>query len=321
MSEHPEAIAHYPKSTQLLIKRMYNRTHRENKNILAVVVGPTGVSKSYSALSLMVGLYLYSHGKLSSDEEIIRHLCFRALDFMKEINSMEETRGIWCWDESGVDANAQDFMTIKNKIISQYAQTCRNLNQTIFFTLPAMSMLTSQVRMLLHFYLEVIGVDKKNKLGVLKPFELQYNPRYRKGEPYFHRIRIITKEGKVRVIKLCGVPLVHKSLIEAYEKKKKEFTQGLNIQIQQKLQKMEDKENKDNKPVDKRIELSYQEIYILYHTRTKLQQELARLLNVSQPAINKKMKIMDRDYPSWKENPNMLGDLSILTRSIQNQKI
>jgi hypothetical protein len=240
---YPEAIAHYPKPTQILIKVFYNRVVRKNKNVLCIVVGQTGSGKSYSTLSLMEGLYRYRIGKEPEPEEIDNHTKFKAKDFMEAMSKPELIKGdAWVWDEAGIDAGNTEHASIKNRIISWYAQTCRNQHQIIFFTVPAISMIDAKVRRLLHYYIESIDIDYNRKMGILKPLEMQYNTRY--DEIYFHRLRNMVGHDRLyEEIEIIGCPMPRKEIIDLYEKRKTEFTVALNNEIKQKLDQIDNKNN------------------------------------------------------------------------------
>lgn len=245
MAPHPEAIKHFPKSLQTLVKKLYNRIFKQNKNALCVMVGQTGSGKSYDSLAIISCFLLYRDGVLPQDQEIIDHVMFKALEFMRRVNNDDvKIRGEpFIWDEAGIDAGNQDYGTVKNKVISWYAQTCRNQHQLIIFTLPTLQMLTTQVRKLLHYYFEAVFIDASKKLGVIKPLEMQYNTRMDKI--YYHRLSERDAEGYDNVVELCGCPLMHESLIKLYEKKKTMFTDDLNDEIQEILEQIDLKKQKD----------------------------------------------------------------------------
>ncbi|KKL58036.1 hypothetical protein LCGC14_2229400 [marine sediment metagenome] len=237
---HAEAIAHYPKSTQVFIKKIHNRIE-SGKNALIAVVGGTGSGKSWSTLNLMVGLDLYRFGKMKEAQWYIDHCIFRAKDLLKGLNDPKlKKKTTWIWDEAGVDAGSQEHMSTKNKVIGWMAQTFRNLQQVVFFTLPTLGMLTSQVRKLLHYYLEAHYVDSNKQMCVMKPLQMQYNTRMDKI--YYHNLKFTTRDGFLEQVQLMGVPKAPQDLIDGYEELKSKFTSDLNLQLQQMLEKMEKKD-------------------------------------------------------------------------------
>lgn len=238
---YPKAIAHYPKSMQVVIKTIYNRIE-SGKNALIPVVGGTGSGKSLSTLSLMIGLYLYRNGEMPPVEYIIQRTIFRAGDLLRGLNANDGknlTRGdAWDWDEAGIDAGHKSHASIKNRVVGFLAQTFRNLQQVVFFTVPTISFIDASVRKLFHFYLETQFIDKNEKLCVIKPLLLQYNTRMDKT--YYHKITYPSESGGYEEIELMGVPLPPKEYVDAYEKKKNAFTKDLNLQIQAQLSKLEE---------------------------------------------------------------------------------
>lgn len=286
---YPEAIKHLPIPTQMFIKKIYSRVFKQNKNALIVVVGETGSGKSYSALSLMCGIFLYRDGKLPDDDTIINHCKFKALEFMKEMNRSDLVRGDpWIWDEAGVDASNQEYNTIKNKMISWYAQTCRNQHQIVFFTLPTLGMITSQVRKLLHYYLEAVTIDATHKVGVMKPLELQYNTRLDKI--YYHRMKF-SYQRNISLIEVVGCPLVHKTLLEKYETNKTSFTKNLNLEIQDSLQLIDDKKldikKKRDSPMQSKEELK-QRMKKAWDNGLRTLKEMSEYMGIAPHALSKR---------------------------------
>jgi len=285
---HPEAIAHFPKSMQMFIKRIHNRID-SGKNCLVAVVGPTGSGKSFSTLTIMVGLDLYRYGKIKPIEWYMAHCIFRASDLMKGLNDPNlEKKAIWMWDEAGVDAGTAEHATVKNKVIGWLAQTFRNLQQVVFFTLPTLGMLTPQVRKLLHIYLESLSVDKSRNMCIMKPLEIQYNIRMDKI--YYHNLKVLTQDGYMEEIDIMGVPKAPDQLIDEYEKKKSLFTQDLNLQIQGMLEVIERKAKND--PVDRYTDLqkAIHEAIVKHNVVTIT--EIAEFCHSNPPLVSQNLNYM-----------------------------
>jgi len=224
---YPKAIEHYPRTMQIFIIRLFNRIE-SGKNCLVGVFGETGGGKSLSVLQIMRGLYLYRYGKEPEDDYILEHLFFKAKPFlenMKDLASHLRTTGkkkkqVWLFDEAGVDASNRNWQSLQNKILGWLAQTFRNLQQIIFFTTPSLSFLDSNVRKLLHFYLEAVYIDTKKKMCVLKPLEMQYATRLDKI--YYHNLEYPTTNGIIEV-DVLGCPKISDELEMKYDHKKAEF--------------------------------------------------------------------------------------------------
>lgn len=233
---YPEAIKEFPLSFQIVIKKIYNRIE-SGKNALIVIVGQTGGGKSLAGIQLMRGLYLYRNGEEPSHEYILEHINFKARDFMSAMQKISEEfvesksnlkKEANMWDEGGVGAGNREWQSVTNKIIGQVVQTFRNLQQVVIFTLPSISMLDSTIRKLLHYYMEVVYIDNQKKMCVVKPLEMQYNPRMDKI--YYHNLTYPTKEELLEV-EFIGIPKISDELENLYERKKARFTGELNNKI------------------------------------------------------------------------------------------
>lgn len=252
----PQLLEKYPKGMRLFVKRLHNRVE-DNKNALIIVVGKTGSGKSYATEGLMTALYEYRYGKLPPKEYIEYHTVFRALEFMKKLNSPEKlVRGdAWNWDEAGVDAGHREHASVKNKILGWLAQTFRNLGQIVFFTTPTVRFIDASIRKLFHFYAEAQMIDKKQKICYLRTYEMYYNPKIDKL--YYYNLRFLNGKKGVNVVRYIGVPKIADEVLQAYETKKTAFTRDLNIRIQKQLERIEQKElGKDIADADSENELS-----------------------------------------------------------------
>jgi len=295
----PDAIKHFPFATQIFIRKIYNRIEK-GKNCLIVVVGATGSGKSWATINLMLGLELYRYGKLKDWKYYLDHCVFKAKDLMEGLNDPKlKKKTVWVWDEAGIDAGSQEHATVKNKVIGWLTQTFRNLQQVVFFTLPSQSMLTYQVRKLLHYYLEAEQINAKKKYCVVKPLEIQYNTRMDKI--YYHNVIYTTNRGMLEIDRMA-VPLAPKSMLDIYEEKKSQFTQDLNQQIQAMLEKVERKENPNS--VD--MAWGHKQIYVLWHCGITRQVDMKELLPQTPQGIGQILKTMDKKNPVWRIEPNLL---------------
>lgn len=236
-TSHPEAIKEFPKSTQVFIKRLYNRVEG-GRNALIIVVGATGSGKSLSVLQLLRGLYLYKYGREPKNEELIEHTVFKAKKFLEKMNNPNlRKKENWLWDECGIDVGHKSHATMQNRVVGWLAQTFRNLQQIVFFTTPSIGFIDASVRKLLHYYLEAVAIDTKKKICIMKPLEMQYNTRMDKI--YYHNLTVPGEDGYLEEVEFMGVPKVSDELEKAYEEKKNLFTQDLNIRIQDTLDKLD----------------------------------------------------------------------------------
>lgn len=287
---HPTAIEHYPKSMQVFVKSIHNRIE-SGKNALIAVVGPTGNGKSWSTITIMVALDLYRYGKMRKAQYYVDHCIFRATDFMIGLNDKNIKKKVnWNWDEAGVDAGTAEHATVKNKAIGWLAQTFRNMQQVVFFTIPTLGMLTPQVRKLIHYYLEAISVDKKRNVCIMKPLKMQYNTRMDKI--YYHNLNYSLGDGGFEEVEFMGVPLAQEEILDLYEKKKWGFTRHLNLELQIMLENIEAK--KTETPLDKCTDLQ-REIYRLMTEENVLTQtDLVERIGTSPAVISQNIGYMRR---------------------------
>jgi|TARA_Y100000310_G_scaffold152812_1_gene152248 energy-coupling factor transporter ATP-binding protein EcfA2 len=295
--KYPEAIAHYPNSMQLFIKKIYNRIE-SGRNALIIVIGQTGSGKSLSAVSISMGLHLYRYGKMPSVEEVVGHCIFKASDFMKEMNNPNlKKKEVWVWDEAGVDIGHKDHASKHNKVIGWLAQTFRNLQQVVFFTVPSISFVDASVRKLLHYQLETLSINKSKKIAIIKPLELQYNNR--QDKLYYHNLRFNQGDGFMHELNVMGIPIPPPDYEKDYEEKKSKFTTALNVRIQEML---EEGENSGGNY----MKYNHKKIFELYHNHSKVQKEIAEQLGVSPRNVGKVMVTMDKKYNNWRENSELL---------------
>lgn len=231
------------KQEPVLIQYIKDRVENRNKNFVMLFVGATGSGKSLSALRL---------AEMLDDSFDIERVNFKAKDFMNTINSLVERsekgeviKGkVIMWDEFGVEHNAREFMTISNRVINYFFQTSRHLNLIVIMTVPLLSFIDSATRKLMHGVAEMQGINMREKTASVKVKMLQTNVMTGKEYPKYLRYR---KGNKTYASKKLKFKLPSKELLEAYEKKKKEFTTQLNKEIMNKLLKDEAKGNKTNK--------------------------------------------------------------------------
>lgn len=211
---------------------------KKNENFLCTVNGPTGIGKTYSALSIAEMI-----SKVSGVEFGIKQVKFSFFEMMKLINSGDLKRGsIIVFDEPQRSIGAKDHNTETNKIFYHLASTFRHKNYIVFFCHPFLEDLDKPTRKLLHAQFQVIGKDETNKVTTVKPLFLEYNSK--KDDFYYHFLRVVFKpKAKSKFLstklKRWEIPMPSKELVAAYEQRKTDFTTSLNKQIEQKLLKYE----------------------------------------------------------------------------------
>jgi len=239
------------KKKSVIVDYVLNRVVNLNKNFLMIFVGETGSGKSYSALRFAETL---------DPTFDISRVCFRAIDFMHLINEIVYEKQISkkgmvvMWDEFGVEHNAREFMSITNRVINYFFQTCRHLNLIFLMTVPVLSMIDVNTRKLSHAVAETVKIDfKKNKIRLKMKMT---NTNALTGDIWFQYLRkkIGNKIAKTKYLQF-GLP--SEKLREDYEKKKTDFTKQLNKSIEFRLRKIYEREmpNIKQEPIDKFPEL------------------------------------------------------------------
>lgn len=212
---------------------------RKNKNFLGFISGQTGSGKSYSSLRI---------GEEVDPDFNIDRCVFGGLELMNLINSGKLKRGsAICFEEVGVEMNSKNWASVTNKMINYLFQTFRHKGFILIMNSPYMDFVDSATRKLFHAEMQTTGIDFEKQEVLLKPQLIQYNPRLKKF--YYKRLKVITAEGKVPV-NIWRVAKPSEELRQAYEKKKTEYTDRLNKNIQQELEAVEQKQKSKRKTKD-----------------------------------------------------------------------
>jgi len=208
------------------IEKIRHRLLKKNKNWIAIIVGQTGSGKSLSAISLAAQI---------DSNFSIKRVVFNSRDFMRLLRAPEgsenylEKGSCVVYDEAGVGAASRQWFSIQNKMLSFATQTFRARNVALILTVPDMNYVDSQIRGLIHTFIETIRINRAKRLCWCKWFWMQNNPKM--GKIYYHSAR--TREGKK--IRLIGIKKPGAALVHAYEEKKRLFCETLNEDISEKL--------------------------------------------------------------------------------------
>jgi hypothetical protein len=209
---------------------------KKNKNFLGFVAGQTGSGKSWSSLSICEAL---------DKDFCIERVVFSGLELMNLINSGKLRRGsALCFEEVGVEMNSKNWASVTNKMLNYLVQTFRHQGFILIMNSPFMDFVDSATRKLFHAEMETIGIDFNAETCKLKPRLLQYNSRYQKF--YYKRLKVITGKG-IMPVDFWNVHKPSSALIDAYELKKKEYTESLNRRIYAELQEVQNKREKSNR--------------------------------------------------------------------------
>ena len=123
-------------------------------------------------------------------------------------------------------------MSNNNRTFGAIMQTFRHKNFCVFFTVPDMSMIDKQVRLLTHCVARTIGIDFSAEKCILQPYFLEND--FLTGFQKWRQFRIKTADARYR-LNMIRVFKPDSVMIRAYKARKEEFTKLLNLKSQDKL--------------------------------------------------------------------------------------
>jgi len=195
-----------------------------NMNFLCLFEGPTGIGKSWTAISVAENI------DPTFDYE--KQIVFDFKSCMDLINSdwlKQKKIKIILWDEIQISISNRAWQSKMNRLVNYLLSTFRHQNIILIMTCPYRDFLDSQSMKLIHCIFECSGYDKKTSLSKVVPKFQQYNPIKKKIYP--HKLFVITQENKIRELYFWHIKKPNKELIKIYERRKLEFTSMLNKEI------------------------------------------------------------------------------------------
>lgn len=217
---------------------------RQNKNFLGAVVGPTGSGKSYTSLRICE--------ELDPDFSIDR-VVFGGLALMELVVGGKLKRGsAICFEETGVEMSAKNWHSLTNRLLNNLIQTFRHRGFILIMNSPFLDFIDKSTRKLFHAELRTVSINYDKMQVKLAPRTIQYNSRYQKF--YFKRLKVKTELGACP-IDFWNVDKPSKELLEAYEKKKINYTTKLN---QDMLGKLKAEQEKDGRLLTEKQEVTIQ---------------------------------------------------------------
>ncbi len=281
-----------------------HRVLKNNKNFLCAITGATGIGKSYSGLAICE---IYSE-MFNIPFDVNIH-CITSLKELlelitsKDLNKKIRVGSCLLFDEVQEEGNVRNWHSQTNKALNSLVSTFRNQRLTIFFTLPNLNFLDKQARQLFHCEIHATGYDKVKKISHLKPRFLEYSPKYDK---FYYKRLIIKYKAKGKsvlnstLLNIWNIPIASEKTIQAYELKKKKFSEDLNRRLLKQItdrEKAEERKSKVDEMQDiKRLYEKYGEDYL------KIQEEMP---GISVFLINKYIQFIKKSYKTREslENP------------------
>jgi len=248
------------------------RLHRDNRNFLTAITGPTGSGKSYSGLRLCE--------RIDPDFDVDR-VVFSAKELLFLVKREElPTGSAILFEEAGVEANNRKWQSTANQALNFLFQTFRSMNYMVVLTLPSLGGLDKQIRQLLHCFMPTQGIDRKRSTVAIKPLFLQTNQMT--GDIYKKFLKFTDDDGQSKQLTRWHAKLPSKDLRERYEEKKREYQEDL---IGDQLEELVD--DMDTLAVKAGEELTDKQASVAWLCLKGLnQREVSDVLDISQPTVN-----------------------------------
>lgn len=246
---------------------------KKNKNTLSIITGKPGTGKSYAGLALCLAI-----DKDFTKQQIV----FGIKEFISLLRFGNLQRGqCVLFEEAGVGhMNSKEGMTRVARAFDYLAQTFRYRNLHVFFTTPSLKGVMVALRRLLHFHLTMEGINYYKSFSLVKISYLQYNEIQDKTYRKYFTLR---DENGAEINKsMLQVKKPDKTWCNVYEERKKEFNERLLKQVAEELEGIDD-------GIKKQLTHFQQKCFDMKAEGVK-QREIAKRLNVSEPAISQTLQ-------------------------------
>jgi hypothetical protein len=251
-----------------ILRYIGQRVLTQNKNFLCAIVGQTGMGKSWAGIS-MCEQYSKMYGIPFKVNIHVIHTLKQMLSLIKtkELEKNIQIGTPLLFEEPQTAANARDWQSESNKMLSALLSTFRNQRLVVFFSTPYLSMIDKQSRILFHGEFKALGFDIKTGESNLKPRFLEYNGDMDK---FYHKMLIVLhkQEGKRHLIKDKAfnwiIPKASKELLDEYEAIKQKFSVNLIDKLWNQLEKSENKKEMADKPNSMVLFDQIKDLYMVY---------------------------------------------------------
>ncbi len=192
---------------------------RKNENCLIIVVGRTGVGKSYA--SMRIAEVLDSGFGLD-------RIAFKGKDFI-EIADRDLPKGsVIMLDEAGISMDNRTWWETHNRMINYLLQTFRHRNLIAILTVPQLNFIDKKSLALFHIVLEVVGKNMAHRFAVVKPKHIIARPTNLTDKNFLMMFPMIKDNaGSLVKVTRLRVKLPSLRLRHDYEKVKSKFTSDL----------------------------------------------------------------------------------------------
>lgn len=212
----PEPVQQSP----ILETQIWSRMHRRDDNWMGAVVGETGKGKSYTCLSIAESV----DPNFSIDQ-----VAFGLVEFMELVMDDSLGRGsMIVLEEASVEAAAEDFHEVSNKVLRTVLETWRQQNRGALLNLPTFSRLDKGAKIRMTALIQQQAKYEREGYSLAKYKHLQTNSDT--GKVYRHYPTINGREH--RSLKIAPPS---EDIREAYERRSQEYTTELNKELLEQL--------------------------------------------------------------------------------------
>lgn len=227
----PEPVQASP----ILETQVWSRMHRRDDNWMGAVVGETGKGKSYTCLSI---------AECVDPDFSIDQVAFGLVEFMELVMDDSLGRGsMIILEEASVEAAAEDFHEVSNKVLRTVLETWRQQNRGALLNLPTFSRLDKGAKIRMTALIQQQAKYEREGYSLATYKHLQTNSDT--GKIYRHYPEINGREHQS-----LKIAPPSEDLREAYEKRSDEYTAELNEELLEDLleSKREGQEDEEKDP-------------------------------------------------------------------------
>lgn len=208
------------------LDEVWRLPHKDNRNAIILVEGPTGTGKSYFCLKLAEDLDpKFFENPVLKVEMLGTRVLFKPSKFAAVLNKNILYQGaVVIIEEGGVQADHRKWYSFNNMVFNYILETFRFMKLIVIVNVPVSQFLDSDAQKMFHYHVETRKVDYKKNLNIVKIKSQTYNSTTKKIYRKFLRYKI---NGRWIKFVMWRFPRAGKVLWKEYEKLHREFKRGL----------------------------------------------------------------------------------------------
>lgn len=247
------------------VSRILKRVHKQDKDAIILVGGPRGSTKSGVSITLgdaidrdqktgeprfRLSEEYFPKGFTLAPNDAMPRVLFQPSIFLKMLAKGDLPPGsAIIWDETGVEADARDFQSKKNKLLKRTLETVRSMNLVLFLTAPTVFSYDISLRRSASYYIECSGAIRTaagGRYGKTRIYKIQTNSKT--GKTYYKLLRYYEPvTGRVAKLERFDVPKPPAYLERPYKRYKKLFQTTLYKEYARELSDMKGLSEDDGK--------------------------------------------------------------------------